>query len=214
MPTSPHAAGLLTFPDLVFTDGLPRPWRTLFQSRIGPSYNHRLILEIGCASATLLTTIAPLHPTTSFLGLDSTYRALHQAAQRIQSADHKNLALLRASAQHIPRLFTPGDLDEIWIFHPDPHYPLLTESFLHAAHTLLRPSGSLILKTDNPAYYHATLSLTTPFKTIISSPNFWHDPQAQSISQSHPFANHTTPYESRFLKKKLPIHYLELRAQH
>lgn len=231
-------------------------WRSFFSPRIGPAYNRRLILEIGCNDASLLTTLATNHPHTSFVGLDWKAKALHDAATRIASLALPNIALLRARAQDLLQLFADRELDEIWIFHPDPcagphelKHRLFAETFLLDAHAVLSDAASsLTLKTDHPGYYQwacTILGLPVPdwfysptvtspklrqrdltppaslpagsavlqrhFQVAVNSWNYWHDPVAQSHTAARPFANHTTPFESRFLKKRQPIYFLELK---
>lgn len=252
---SVYADKLQAYPDLVFSDGAEvrnrGSWRSHFGGRAGPSYGGRIILEIGCADGALLTTCAAAHPGTAFVGLDWKFRVLHHAAQR--SADLPNVAYLRARAQDLSQLFGPGELDEIWLFHPEPFAApaqlpnrLFAEPFLLAAHHVLNPGGTLTLKTDHPGYFqwalallgirepellHARLKmkraeLVSPadlpvpscpaidrFDVVAVSADFWNDPAAQTVASAHAFAGQTTLYESRFVRKRLPIYYLGLAAR-
>lgn len=162
LAASPHAL----VDDAAFT--LRDRWHPQFAEKIGPRFNRRLVLEIGCNDAEFLARVAAKHPDMGFVGLDWKYRALHMAAERIGDAQLKNVTLLRARAQDVSRLFAPGELDEIWIFHPDPcdrdvelANRLIAEPFLVDAHRALRASGDSVfaLKTDHPGYYQWTLAL-------------------------------------------------------
>lgn len=252
-----HEHGAFVFSD--HTAGAHRGlWRSFFTPRIGAAYDQRVILEIGCNDAALLTTLAAKHPQTAFVGLDWKAKALHDAAGRVASAGLSNVALVRARAQDLLHLFAEGELDEIWIFHPDPcagpdelRHRLFAEPFLVDAYAALRSEGStLSLKTDHPGYYQWALALfglpvppwfrspdpaapkvrhrdLTPsaslpaastalqrlFAVGANSPNYWNDPAVLAHTASRAFANEVTTFESRFLRKRQPIYYLELRKK-
>ena len=243
-------------------------WRDWFQKRIGPTFNGRIVLEIGCFDATYLHRIAHKFPDTAFIGLDWKCKPLYEGAQTIADLNLRNIALLRGRAQDLSRLFGPLELDEIWIFHPDPcdrpvelKNRLIAESFLLEAHIVLRnPTATLTLKTDHLGYYqwtlallglplpsaagtltgklvgvtsasedtggtqstHATIPTPLPnpsqavqahFDVTMNSPHFWHDPAAQAHAANRCFSGEITLFESRFVKKRLPIYYLDLRKK-
>ena len=124
LPRSAYANKLRDFPDFTFPDGdafIRRgQWRSFFQERIGPTFDNRIILELGCADASLLTTVAAKHPTTAFIGLDWKCKPLYDGATRITTLNLSNIALLRSRAQDILEIFGEREVDEIWLFHPDP----------------------------------------------------------------------------------------------
>ena len=142
-------------------------WRRFFQERIGPSFDGRVILEIGCFDAAYLSRIAANHPHTAFVGLDWKCKALYDGGQRIAALGQRNIALLRARGQDLLKIFAPLEVNEIWVFHPDPcardvelKNRLLAEPFLMDVHQVLADSAStLSLKTDHPGYYQWVLAL-------------------------------------------------------
>lgn len=159
------------FPQQAFLDAdaaaLRGRWRDHFIPRIGPLFDGRLVVEIGCADGSLLTRVAAKHPRTGFVGLDWKYGDILRAAERVDAAGLTNVALVRGRAQAIRSLFADGEADEIWVFHPDPcatptERPnrLIAEPFLLNAAAVLRGAGStLSLKTDHAGYYQSTLAL-------------------------------------------------------
>ena len=148
-------------------------WSAFFRDRIGPAFDGRVILEIGCSDGAFLARLAARHPTTAFIGLDWKHKSLFLAAERIEQLGLQNIAVLRGRGQDLATMFAPGEVDELLLFHPDPfaepdelHNRLFAEPFLLAAHTLLRDQRStLTLKTDHPGYYGwalANLGLDEP----------------------------------------------------
>jgi tRNA G46 methylase TrmB len=228
LPRSAYANKLRGFPDFTFTDegAFARcgQWRRFFQDRIGPTFDNRIILELGCADATLLTTVAAKHPTTAFIGLDWKCKPLYDAATRIATREIQNVVLLRARAQEVRQIFADHEVDEIWVFHPEPcdtpdesKNRLFTEPFVMDAHATLRDDQSLLcLKTDHAGYAQSVIELIAPaqlFEITAHSSDFWNDPRAREHTAARLFAVHATPVETRFRQKRRPIHYIELRPR-
>ena len=168
---SVFADRLLEFREFAFIgdDSFSRcgAWREFFAPRIGADrFDGRVIFEIGCNDASLLAKVAARHPGTAFVGIDWKYRALHAAAERVAAAGQRNVALLHGRGQDIGRIFGDGELDEVWLFHPDPcdkphelRNRLLSETFLLDVHRVLCPGGALAFKHDHAGYYQWLLAL-------------------------------------------------------
>ena len=229
---SAFADRLLEYPDVVFSDGreftLRGAWRDFFSRRMGdPGFDGRLILEIGCNDAALLATVAAKHPRMAFVGIDWKCRALHAAAARVAAAGLRNVALLHGRGQDVTQMFAGGEVDEVWLFHPDPcdrprERPnrLFAERFLADAAAVLRwPGALLILKTDHREYHETARALAASepvsgrFDISASSPDYWADEAARAHTVGRCFAEEASSFEERFRRKRKPIHYLELRRR-
>ena len=225
---SVYADRLRPFSHFTFSDGAEFSqagrWRGFFAERIGPSFDGRIIFEIGCNDASFLARIAAKYPASAFVGVDWKCRALYNAAERISALMLKNVGLLHGRAQDVRRFFADGELAEIWLFHPDPcdkprelANRLFSEPFLADVHPVLVPRGSLALKTDHADYYEAAVAvaarLEDRFDVAASSTDYWNDPDAQAMTSGRAFAGESTIYEARFRGKRLPIAYLELTSR-
>ena len=227
-------------------------WRDFFRQRIGRAFGGRIIFEVGCADAAFVSRVASKHPDVAFVGLDWKAKAVYEGARRIAELGLRNVALLRARAQDVLKVFDAGEVDEVWLFHPDPcdrpvelRNRLFAPPFLSDVRRALRDQSSLLaLKTDHPGYYQwalRLLDLSDPdwtsmrtrardlmrredlpgpsdairrgFDVVANSADFWNDPAALAHTAGRPFAGEVTTYESRFLRKRLPIYYLELRPR-
>jgi len=235
-------------------------WSSYFRNRVGPAFSGRVVLEIGCNNADLLVRTAQKRNDLAFIGLDWKAKAIYDGAQRVVSLALPNIALIRGRAQDIGAIFAEREIDEIWVFHPDPcdkdvelKNRLIAEPFLNDAHHILRDEESLLtLKTDHPGYYQWVLSqfglphppwfskspldgamleqrvrrndlmaeadlparnilLHQLFDVEINSPDFWNDESAQSQVRDRPFVGLMTNFERRFVSKRLPIYFLQLR---
>lgn len=222
---SVFADRLLEFRDFTFSDGAEfqrrGAWREFFRSRIGDAFDGRVIFEIGCNDGALLARVAARHPTTAFIGIDWKCRAIHSAAERVAHAQLSNVALLNGRAQDVRRFFADGELDEIWLFHPDPcdkpkelRNRLFAPSFLRDVHPVMRDGASLVLKTDHPDYYQTALDASEAaadqFDALVASSDFWSDEDVQRATAHRCFAAESTFFENRYRKRRQPIHYLEL----
>lgn len=259
-----YAERLLEFPELAF-DGerIFDPhgrWRAMFRERVGRRFDGRIIFDVGCADGEALCDIAAKFPGTAFVGLDWKYKSLYLGAARVAKLGLQNVMLLRGRAQDVSRIFSAGEVDETWVFHPEPcdkpaelKNRLVAEPFLVDAHAALRERGSrLCLKTDHPGYYQWTLGLLglpeptwfgparektnlpgmprvkarelvgvenvprrsdailSRFDVARTSADFWNDPAIRAGTKDRCFAENVTPFEKRFIGKRLPIYYVEL----
>jgi tRNA (guanine-N7-)-methyltransferase len=184
-----------------------------------------LLLEIGCYDAQFLARIAAKHPNTNFIGLDWKARPLYLGAQQIADQQLSNLSLLRARAQDLTAIFADGELDEIWLLHPEPcdrenerANRLMSEPFLFDVHRLLSRGGRLVLKTDHREYFESTLALSRSpaiakrFAIEFDSSDFWNDADLQRATPHLRLAGERTFYESRFVRKKQPIYFVTMRT--
>lgn len=183
-----------------------------------------LYLEIGCNNADFLARVAMKHPQIDFVGVDWKARPLYLGAQHIAEQSLANIALLRARAQELDRVFAPGELDEIWLFHPDPFdsdkdrpMRLMSPSFLHAVSRVLRPGGRFVLKTDHREYFEATRTLLAAveerFVTEVESADLWTDAAAQRHAAGLALSGETTLFEQRFIRRHQPIHFISVQAR-
>ncbi len=252
---SAYAGKLLEFPELAHggSEAAHRRgrWSELFGDRIGDAFAGRIVLEIGCFDAAFLTRIASKNPTVAFIGLDWKCKPLYDGAAQIYAAGLKNIQLLRARAQDVRQFFGDGEIDQAWIFHPDPcdkekelKNRLISEPFLVDLHAVLRQGSHVAIKTDHPGYYQWLLGLLgvqhpfhdpsqlrrrrdlmreeqipvasdlvrQRFEMHVRSDDLRNDAEVQSRIADRLFANETTLFERRFIRKRLPIYYLELIA--
>ena len=227
-------------------------WGEVFARRMGPAFGGRIVLEVGCADAAFVTRIAAKHPAVGFVGLDWKAKAIYDGAARAAGLGLRNALLLRGRAHDLAKIFGPRELDEVWVFHPEPcdrpaelKNRLIAPPFLSDVGAVLRdPASILALKTDHPGYYQWVLrllglaeadwsaartrlrdlarpedlpppsgSVRETFDVAMNSANYWQDDAALAHTASRPFAGEVTSYEQRFLKRRAPIYYVELRPR-
>jgi tRNA (guanine-N7-)-methyltransferase len=197
-------------------------WRNVFHSRIGPSFNGQIIFEIGCADAEYVCRVAAKRAETAFVAIDWKYGDVCRGARRVAEIALRNVLLLRGRAQDVHQIFTGGEIDEAWLFHPEPcdrpreiKNRLVSPAFLAELHGVLRSSGVLAIKTDHRAYYDWVLEVANvpvvaqQFTLSAISDHFWNDPQVLSHVAQRAFAGELTAWERRFANHR-PIYFVEL----
>ncbi|MEZ4365720.1 MAG: hypothetical protein R2939_05465 [Kofleriaceae bacterium] len=128
-----------------------------------PVARRPLVVELGCADAAVLRAAAVARPDHTFVGIDWGPEALCAAADGASG----DVTFIHGRGQALRRYFADGEVDELWIFHPEPcdrprqrRNRLLSPTLLLDAHAVLTPgAGRLTLKTDHPGYYGWALGL-------------------------------------------------------
>ncbi len=165
---SPYADALLAYAGLAFVDGAERShrgrWRDHFRARIGDAFAGRLVVDLGCNDASLISAAARRDPSMAFIGIDWSPRHLAHAAGRITEAALPNIALVHARAADLPAIFAPGEVTDLWLFHPEPPdpphvLPMIDTRLLRDIAGALCASGWFTLKTDDLGVYRSALDL-------------------------------------------------------
>lgn len=227
MSTKPHPAERLReFADVVDVGDAAFArrgrWADRFRARMGGGFDGRLVVEIGCADGGLLVAAAGRWPAAGFVGIDWKAGSLADAAGRAAAAGRAGVLLVRGRGQDLARQFADGEVDQVWLFHPEPcdrprERPnrLMSPAFLADVRRVLRPGGAsrFILKTDHAEYAEHTLSLLAlmpaDFRLVAHSSDYWADPAVQAHTAGHAFAGEVTAYEARYRRKRVAIHYVE-----
>jgi tRNA (guanine-N7-)-methyltransferase len=119
-----------------------------------------LAIEIGFQFGRFATAWCVENPGARFLGFEVRRKFCQDASARLEHFGVKNAWLALVDAREMmPRILTPGSVDAIFVFFPDPWWKthqvkkrLLTPDFVARAALWLKLGGQLVLKTDVPGY--------------------------------------------------------------
>ncbi len=175
-------------------------WQEVFRS------TNPLYLEVGMGKGQFLTQMAAAFPERSFLGIEKYSSVLIRALEKRPDNLH-NLLYLRMDAQNLPNVFSPGEVDGIYLNFSDP-WPkdrhakrrLPGREFLARYEQILKPEGQVEFKTDNQDLFAFALAEAKECGWIIEDVTYdlHHDERMLE-------GNVMTEYEERFAARGNPI---------
>ena len=123
------------------------------------------VLELGCGKGEHSLAFAMKNPDRLFIGIDSKSHRMCVGAEKAIESDLKNVLFLRARIENIGQFFSENSIHEIWLTFPDPHpknrsfkFRLTAAPFLDRYAALLKPGGTVNLKTDSDFFFNFTLT--------------------------------------------------------
>lgn len=151
-------AELNTFTNVLqFPQEMPGSWKLQFNNE------HPVVLELACGKGEYTLGLGRLHPDKNFIGVDIKGNRLWAGAKKALKEELTNVAFLRVQIEQLHQYFAPGEVQELWITFPDPQLRfskakkrLTHPRFLRIYQQVLKPGGSIHLKTDSPALFRFT----------------------------------------------------------
>jgi tRNA (guanine-N7-)-methyltransferase len=174
--------------------------------------NNPVILELACGRGEYTIGLSRLEPETNFIGVDIKGNRMYIGAKKALDENLTNAAFLRTQIEKLPEYFEQGEVDEIWITFPDPQLRIsktkkrLTHPrFLRLYQQILKPGGSIHLKTDSPDLFQFTKTVIGLYglNTIRESDNVYASDPIPAALQIK------THYESMDIAQSNRIHYLQ-----
>jgi tRNA (guanine-N7-)-methyltransferase len=171
-----------------------------------------LVLELACGKGEYAVNLARLFPNKNFIGIDYKGNRIWRGAKTALEEGVNNVAFLRIQIETILDHFAPGEVDEIWITFPDPQPQLSREKkrltsprFLDKYKVLLKPGGSVNLKTDNDDLHAYTSEKINELglNLHIKTEDLYHSEFADDVLSIK------TYYEKKYLKDNKNINYLK-----
>lgn len=168
-----------------------------------------IVLELGCGKGEYTVGLARQYPDKNFIGIDIKGARIWTGAKTAESEGLKNVAFLRTDIELIDRFFTAGEVSEIWITFPDPQMQktrrrLTSTRFLELYRKILRPGGTVHLKTDSPFLYTYTdrLVALNSFPTMVNTADLYNSGIVDTILSIKTF------YEQQWLSRGKKIKYI------
>ena len=175
-----------------------------------------LHVEIGTGNGFFLSGMAARNPEFNWLGVEIRYKRVMLTARKLRGAGVEGHArICRYDANHLGELFCAGDIDALYINHPDP-WPkdrqaknrLLGPDFVDLLTELLAPGAELRLKTDHLINVEGLLGAIEgrPFELLGRSDDV--------RSAGTPWGDDVvTNYQTKFYKKGLPVYAVQIRRK-
>lgn len=183
----------------------------LWREEFGVGAEHPLDLEIGTGNGYFFAHLAEKNQDRSLLGIELKFKPLIQSIRRALRNGAINARIARYDAARLEDLFMPGELNNVYIHHPDPwlkkrqwKHRLIQTEFLDELHALTRTGSFVDFKTDSRDYFEWAVPLFKNSKFELTRET-WDLHKSEWASE-----NFVTHFETIFLKKGQPIHYARL----
>ena len=172
---------------------------------------HPLDLEIGTGNGYHFAHLAQKNPDRALVGIELKFKPLVQSIRRAVRAGSTNARIARYDACRLEALFAEGELNDVYIHHPDPwlkkrqwKHRLIQTEFLDILYGLMRPGSIVDFKTDSADYFEWAVERFKTSKFTMTRET-WDLHKSEWAGE-----NFVTHFETIFLKKGQPIHYARL----
>jgi len=178
--------------------------------------NNPVVLELACGKGEYTVNLARLFPKKNFIGIDYKGNRIWRGAKDALEDNVTNAGFLRIQIETLLDYFAPGEIDEIWITFPDPQPQLSREKkrltstrFLDKYKGLLKPGGTVNLKTDNDGLHAYTAGKIGEhgLNLHVKTEDLYHSGFTDEVLSIK------TYYEKKYLKDNKNINYLKFSFQ-
>jgi tRNA (guanine-N7-)-methyltransferase len=176
--------------------------------------SHPLILELGCGKGEYTVELAERYPENNYIGIDIKGARMHLGARTALDKGLDNVAFLRIDIDTIHRLFGRGEVTELWLTFPDPQMKKakkrLTSTYYLARYAeILRPEGTIHLKTDSGFMFDYTLSMVklNGLEIVSVTDNLYQSDILNELLRIKTF------YEKQWIGRGIDIKYLAFRPE-
>ena len=184
--------------------GLRGRWREEF-GRAAP-----LHVEVGAGNGFHLAGMAARHPDRNWLGIEIRFKRVVMCARKLEiagAADHARIC--RYDAWALDDLFEEGEIDSLYVFHPDPwsrrrdsEKRLMSVPWAGWICRAVRVGGVIRIKTDHRPHIEAFVAATSvlPLKIL--------DRRDDVLADGYPWPvqdDVVTNYESKFHRRGIAV---------
>ena len=189
---------------LEYPENMKGQWHSFFNN------NHPIILELACGRGEYTVGLAGMFPQHNFIGVDVKGNRMYLGAKKALNDGLSNAAFLRTQIGMINNYFAAGEVEEIWITFPDPQLRtskakkrLTHPQFLRLYQQVLKPGGSIHLKTDSPNLHAFSSQVIDMYGLTLKeeSGNVYAEPHKPELDIK-------THYEGLDIAQSKKIHYL------
>ena len=210
---NPYAVMLMTtFKEKAFDEDAVADFKGLWRKKVfSKDEEYPIDLEIGTGNGYHFAHKASGDLERGFLGIEVKYKPLIQAIRRaLKAGAEENAYMIRYDASKLNELFAKGEINNVYIHHPDPwpkekqwKHRLIQDGFLYDLFDIMREDTFIEFKTDDESYYDWSLEIFKNSKFDVE----FHTRDLHNSKASN--TNFITHFESIFLKKGQPIYYLK-----
>lgn len=168
--------------------------------------NNPVHVEIGCGKGTFIKDMAKKYPNINFIAIEKITDVMVCCAEKINAEQLDNVRILCADAKTLAEVIPHNSIERIYLNFSDP-WPkaghkkrrLTHAVFLDVYKQILKPDGSIALKTDNDSLFD--FSLEELPNNGFTLGEITRDLHSSEYAQD----NVMTEYEANFTKQGIPI---------
>jgi len=171
-----------------------------------------IVLELGCGKGEYTVGLAKKFPNKNFIGIDIKGARFWKGAKMAIDENLSNVAFVRTQIELIDQVFGKEEITDIWITFPDPQikykrtkHRMTNQKFLDAYKKVLKPNGTINLKTDSEFMHGYTLGLLHGLGLEVHYSN--HDIYKNEGSPAEVLEIQTF-YENQYLEKGKAITFI------
>ncbi|MGK5090037.1 tRNA (guanosine(46)-N7)-methyltransferase TrmB [Bdellovibrionota bacterium FG-2] len=195
-------------------------WRDTFRDASKTTPARKLHVEIGCNRGHVILEWAAQSPQDAFIGIDWKFKVAYRGAEKANKRGLENLIFVRGRAERLQYTFGPGEIDNLYLFFPDPWQKMsqrknrfVTSERLRQIAPFLKTGGIFHLKTDHAEYFE---------KMVLAAkecPEHWEiEEHTTDLHAGHPDPTSlkipdVTLFERMFIKEGLQIKSLKLKRR-
>jgi tRNA (guanine-N7-)-methyltransferase len=190
-------------------------WRSKF---LAPTEKQKLHVELGCNAGHVVLEWAKQRSAERFVGIDWKFKQVYRLHEKITENQVQNLLTFRANQERLPEMFSPHEIDHLYLFCPDP-WPkrvhnknrIFQEPWLRKIHPLVKTE--FYIKTDHREYFDQMRAVTAACADLWEVVDESFDLHAGNPDAKKLRIPDVTLFERMFIRDGLPIHMLRLRPK-
>jgi tRNA (guanine-N7-)-methyltransferase len=197
-------------PEKSIFDSIAGNWKSYFKN------DNPITVELACGKGEYTIGLASKFSDRNFIGIDLKGDRIFVGSQNAQELGLKNVAFVRTRIELIPKIFVPGEIDEIWLTFPDPRprdrdekHRLTNIYYLNLYRSLLAKNGWFRFKTDSTPLFDYGLEALKSVKTKNLSHTY--DLYSSPMLEEHHGLK--TKYEKIWTEKGERIKYLKFQFE-
>ena len=174
-----------------------------------------IIIELGCGKGEYTIGLAKLNIKKNCIGIDVKGARIWRGAKTATEEKIENVLFIRTQIELIEHVFDKNEVDQIWLTFPDPQikykrtkHRLINTSYLEKYRKILKPDGTIHLKTDSEFLHGYTLGILENLNIIPCL--VVHDIYKKNNAPNE-VLEIKTHYEKMFIKEGKSISYIKFK---
>ncbi len=205
---NPYNSKLEDFSNFVIRDYGAEKFRGKWNKEVFKS-EVKLNLELGTGYGHFMLDYCQKYPNENFIGIDYRFKRSYNLAKKLAQLSINNFRFLRASVDRCSVIFSENEVDNIFIFFPDPWIKnkhrkkrIIRPDFINVISHIIKKNGLIYIKTDDLGYFNdikSTFENNKLFSIEYRSFDLWKDNNNEFL------CSFRTKFENIFMKQNIPI---------